>query len=265
VNDNFAKFIWSQLLARRTSEAEENHWPGFVDVLSTLVMVVTFILIILAIALITMTQNISNSFIKTTSEKTAKGGGDIASAKNLNAQGEFTATEKVPPSSIDSIVTTSRFSAKLADELESSHVDQSTNDLSVLSRNVSLKERRVTVAPLDKTIELAPTAKVSKSEHILSINFPAASSKLDESALTEVKNYVNENSNVLKDRKLSIWSFFNANEMSISEGRRTAYYRALATRNQLIEAGILPENINVQIRNVEKLELSNIVQVVISE
>ncbi|WP_306250503.1 hypothetical protein [Parvularcula sp. IMCC14364] len=38
---------------------EENHWPGFVDALSTIVMVVTFLLIILAIAIFIMSLSIA--------------------------------------------------------------------------------------------------------------------------------------------------------------------------------------------------------------
>ncbi|MGF1474019.1 MAG: hypothetical protein ACFB6S_00460 [Geminicoccaceae bacterium] len=45
-------------MRRRTIE-EENHWPGFVDALSTIIMVVTFLLIILGIALFAITQSVT--------------------------------------------------------------------------------------------------------------------------------------------------------------------------------------------------------------
>ncbi len=41
------------------AQEEENHWPGFVDALSTIVMVVTFLLIILAIAIFIMSLSIA--------------------------------------------------------------------------------------------------------------------------------------------------------------------------------------------------------------
>ncbi|MEM6414610.1 MAG: hypothetical protein AAF720_08130 [Pseudomonadota bacterium] len=41
------------------AQQEENHWPGFVDALSTIVMVVTFLLIILAIAIFVMSLSIA--------------------------------------------------------------------------------------------------------------------------------------------------------------------------------------------------------------
>lgn len=42
----------------KAEQAEENHWPGFVDALSTIVMVVTFLLIILAIAIFVLSLKI---------------------------------------------------------------------------------------------------------------------------------------------------------------------------------------------------------------
>lgn len=44
-------------MARRLEE-EDNHWPGFVDALSTIVMVVTFLLIILGIVIFAISQQI---------------------------------------------------------------------------------------------------------------------------------------------------------------------------------------------------------------
>lgn len=51
------------------AEQEENHWPGFVDALSTIVMVVTFLLIILAIAIFAMSLNIAKVALETPPEE----------------------------------------------------------------------------------------------------------------------------------------------------------------------------------------------------
>jgi len=72
-------------LGRRSAEAEENHWPGFVDALSTIVMVVTFLLIILAIAIFILSQSVAKSFIDSQSEQTTQGGGDTVIADVFDA------------------------------------------------------------------------------------------------------------------------------------------------------------------------------------
>lgn len=53
------------------AQQEENHWPGFVDALSTIVMVVTFLLIILAIAIFVMSLSIAEESGLVAGEKAA--------------------------------------------------------------------------------------------------------------------------------------------------------------------------------------------------
>lgn len=49
---------------------EENHWPGFVDALSTIVMVVTFLLIILAIAIFVLSLKVVDVVVDTEKQVT---------------------------------------------------------------------------------------------------------------------------------------------------------------------------------------------------
>lgn len=56
-------------MAHRQEEAE-NHWPGFVDALSTIVMVVTFLLIILGVVIFVIAQQIKAS-VGTADKKSA--------------------------------------------------------------------------------------------------------------------------------------------------------------------------------------------------
>ncbi|MEM7470498.1 MAG: hypothetical protein AAF340_04040 [Pseudomonadota bacterium] len=77
-------------MGRRAAEEEQNHWPGFVDALSTIVMVVTFLLIILAIVIFVLSQSIARSFIESATEHTAtSGGGDMLSPDPNTATQEF--------------------------------------------------------------------------------------------------------------------------------------------------------------------------------
>lgn len=49
----------------KAQQAEENHWPGFVDALSTIVMVVTFLLIILAVAIFVLSLKVVDIKVET--------------------------------------------------------------------------------------------------------------------------------------------------------------------------------------------------------
>lgn len=58
------------------SGEEENYWPGFVDALTTMTMVLTFIMMILGVVIFSMSQNVSKVLIK-----------QIAEAANIDISG----------------------------------------------------------------------------------------------------------------------------------------------------------------------------------
>src|SRR6476660_2820939 len=46
-------------MAAASGEAEENYWPGYVDALTTMTMVLTFILMVLGIVIFILSQELS--------------------------------------------------------------------------------------------------------------------------------------------------------------------------------------------------------------
>ncbi|EFO31286.1 conserved hypothetical protein [Roseibium sp. TrichSKD4] len=310
-------------MARRAAEEAENHWPGFVDALSTIVMVVTFLLIILAVAIFVLSQNIAKSYIETHSAKTEQGGGDKMDPDPGSATKEFmgdkkveapvpdTATEKMteaPPPPVptepDPTVTPQpqepvtqppapttsatapqslsdtpnentapkspgktqskdTFNSQLAEELKGNDDVEEDTDLSILSRKVPIEEKRIVVAPQDKT-EQPKASTVQKAQTILVIDFQSASVKMDEAAANEIRKFSQTNSAILKDQKVTVWSFTSPAEGSVSQAKRVAYYRALAARNNLLSSGTPPENIGIEIRFTDEADKTDTVQLVVN-
>lgn len=303
-------------MGQRSVEAEENIWPVFVDLLSTIVMVVTFLLIVMSIAISVISQNVAKSFIESMSEKTQQGGGDVNAVTQFTASGEFAAetqtkkpdpqakpeTETVKPESKSeaeaaqsssaassgtettpsdasassasasdaSEATTepakskqdnARFAPKLAEELKSSAPAEEGKELSVLSRQAIEGEKRIVVAGMDRTAEEPAANTVAKASALLTLQFDPVGTRIDDVTSTAVTAFFTENAAAVKDRPLVIWAFASATTVSVSEARRVAYYRALATRNELIKNGVSPENINVEIRFGENDESLNTVQI----
>jgi hypothetical protein len=306
-------------LGRHSEEAEENVWPVFVDLLATIVMVVTFLLIVMSIAISVISQNVAKSFIESLSEKTQQGGGDTASANKFNASGEFAAkveSEKpdpqakpvtqpsgspsesqsesaaassaaassaaassaassasandapssasgsAPESSESQKKADASFTPQLADELKSSQQANAGKEMAILSREVLKEEKRIVVAGPDRTVEEEAATRVERASTLLTLQFDPTGTRIDEATATAVAAFFSENGSAIKDRPLVLWSFASAETASVSEARRVAYYRALATRNELIKNGVAPENINVEIRFGESADKLNTVQVV---
>jgi hypothetical protein len=51
-------------MAASSSSEEENYWPGYVDALTTMVMVLTFIMMVLGMAIFTLSQNVSRNYLE---------------------------------------------------------------------------------------------------------------------------------------------------------------------------------------------------------
>ena len=50
-------------MAGSSEGEEENYWPGFVDALTTMVMVLTFVMMVLGIVVFTLSQNVSKNYM----------------------------------------------------------------------------------------------------------------------------------------------------------------------------------------------------------
>ncbi len=88
--------------------------------------------------------------------------------------------------------------------------------------------------------------KVTSSQAVLSLVFEGGV-KITEVATGEIHSYLQSNSEFEKTKKYEIRAFFNTSTGSISEARRLAYYRALATRNQLLTLGVKAQTIAIKV------------------
>ena len=286
-------------------------------------MVVTFLLIILAVAIFVLSQNVAKSYIETQSAKTAQGGGDKMSPDPGSATKEFMGDKKVetpipngatetakaaptppaptepnptvtpepqepvtsPPAPTTSAAAPQKmadtpnentapkssgqaqskdtFNSQLAEELKGNDDVEKDTDLAVLSRKVPIEEKRIVVAPLDRT-EQPKASTVQRGQTVLVIDFQSASVKMDETAAEEIRKFSQANAAVLKDQKVTVWSFTSPTEGSISQAKRVAYYRALAARNNLLASGIAPENIGIEIRFTDEADKTDTVQLFVN-
>jgi len=60
-----------QGFAVSANEEVEHHWPGYVDALTTMTMMLIFVMMILAVAIFSMSENVSRSLVR---EDRSRGG-----------------------------------------------------------------------------------------------------------------------------------------------------------------------------------------------
>ncbi len=233
-------------MARRHEE-EENYWPGFVDALSTIVMVITLLMIILVIVIFTMTQMISET------ETDANGVGKPASTIAQTETGEKTKSENdaqsqtLSQSQSEQIVGTP--TTEKSDIVKQEEIIEEENSLQIQSRNI-LDEKTVIVASEEQAEKEKEENKieVKSAKQILTVLFSGPGIELNEEAKKEIEQYLEENRSVLQGQTLTTWSFYDPNSVALSQAKRIAYFRLLAVRNILINNGFTGENLTVNVR-----------------
>jgi parvulin-like peptidyl-prolyl isomerase len=337
-------------MARRVEE-EESYWPGFVDALSTIVMVVTFLLIILGVAIFAISTQVSKVVIDNEAA-TATAKAKIAeSQEQLREQRQQAqaalqtgakareaaeqATAQLEAIKQSDRTETNRLAAQLAEQQTESQrmafelqvasqamteqakqlaaqqqatqelqqraqqaqneAEQVATELEQTRAALESKEQEVTqlsetVATLNeataaqvlqeqaveadnvmrisstavtidpKEIEVAPTeiderageVEVTSAHEVLTVRFQAGAIDLNKDAAAEAEAFVQLNRDTLGQHIISLWSFYDGTSLSVTQAKRTAYFRLLAVRNVLLDAGFDAASIDISVRTAEQ-------------
>ncbi|MGV3770442.1 MAG: hypothetical protein ACO1NM_10470 [Sphingobium phenoxybenzoativorans] len=230
-------------MAGASSEGEVNHWPAFVDVLTTVIMVVTFLLVIMSAAVMVLSQRTMEHFKKQIEAKEALGktgenSADAGAAGGATggAPGQQNQTIRSPDAETGSSV------AELGSILKSDPVN-GAEKLTIRTR-----ETPDTMKIAVKAMENADDTKgveVKTADVLLRVDFEPMAVRYDDANAKQVTDFLK--SKQRPGMKYEIWSFA-PQASSISEAQRLAFYRAAMTRNLLIKAGINPSDVNTQVR-----------------
>jgi hypothetical protein len=229
-------------VAGASSEGEVNHWPAFVDVLTTVIMVVTFLLVIMSAAVMVLSQRTMEHFKKQIEAKEALGkagktsADDGAAGATGGAQGQQNQVIRSPDAETGTSV------AELGSILKSDPINGS-DKLTIRTRETS-DTMKVAVKAMENADD-TKGVEVKTADVLLRVDFEPMAVRYDDSNAKQVTDFLK--SKQRPGMKYEIWSFAPQSS-SISEAQRLGFYRAAMTRNLLIKAGISPSDINTQVR-----------------
>lgn len=202
------------------SDNEDHSWPAFVDALTTMTMILTFVMLILSVAIASLAQNVSKYVIDQISEAIGKPVEPTASAEK-STRDVIEAIEKL------------KAAAKPV-PLQTQPVEQEKKI------EATVEEKK----PVDKVA-------ATSTQTMLTLKYPVRQSRLDATAEAELKTFLETSAAAKSATVLEVRAFASLAVGSISEAKRFAYYRAMILRSSLITAGIPAEKVNIQV------ELSN--------
>lgn len=227
-------------MAGASADGEVNHWPAFVDVLTTVIMVVTFLLVIMSAAVMQLSQRVIANFKQqmVAQQNAAKGasGGKAAAAEG--AKDQFTQRLNSP---VDAEAGSSV--AELGSILKSETAVNGADRLTIRTRDT-----KDTLALQVKAIEQPNDSKgveVKTADTLLKIGFAPTAVSYDDENSARIVSFLK--GKVSPGTTYEVWAF-SPQTRSVTEAQRLGFYRAAMTRNLLLKAGIAPANILTQVR-----------------
>jgi hypothetical protein len=215
------------------SEEGENYWPGYVDALTSMVQVLAFVMMMLAMAVFSLSQNASKKAVEVI-------------AKAVNADIKPDSNVKQLTQSVIEQLDRLRGSAPAVDvtkpdQKPASAVEAGVQPDAEKSAVVRLKGARS--QPSQAAAEVPPDAPR------LTIGFGDRSFRIESDEAQSIAKFVDDNKAPESRKAVIVNAYAYSGEGAISDARRLAYYRAMMARKQLVDAKIKPEDIRISVND----------------
>jgi hypothetical protein len=225
-------------MAGASADGEQNPWPAFVDVLTAVIMVVTFLLVIMCAAVMSLSSKI-------VAEVKESLGADKMVAKQAEIDVLKAEIERLRRTSGN----TGGAAAEAMRATQLTRIEPVEGDLrrAIVSKQVDPDAVQQIESPQDTADQGGQV--VQSADVLLTLKFDNGAVKLQPEVEQESIAVV-KSANLGPDAKFDVYSTAVVNG-SVSDARRNGFYRAMVARNTLIRAGVKANNINAQVRVVE--------------
>ncbi len=215
------------------SEEGENYWPGYVDALTSMVQVLAFVMMMLAMAVFSLSQSASKKAVE-------------AIAKAVNADVKPDSNVKQLTQSVMEQIDRLRGSAPAVDAAKPDQKPAPAVEASVqpdAEKSAVIRMKGARSQPSQAAAEVPPDAPR------LTIGFGDRSFRIESDEAQSIAKLVDDNKAAESRKTIVVNAYAYSGEGAISEARRLAYYRAMMARKQLIDAKIKPEDIRISVND----------------
>jgi len=230
------------------SDDSDNYWPGYVDALTSMVQVLAFVMMMLAMAVFVLSQSVSKKAVE-------------AIAAAVNAEVKPNADIKQLTQAVMQKIENLRGSTSADPDTKPASAPASPKEapLSDEQKIAAMRINAPRAQPRTAPIEPKPDAPR------LTVEFDGGSYRIDEPRARSVSKFVDEQGVSDKSKPIVVNAFAYTGEGAISEARRLAYYRAMMARKQLIDAKVKPENIRINVNDITDRAKAQTVEMIVAD
>ena len=231
------------------SGKEQNFWPGFVDALSNVVLVMIFVVVVFVVTLFYYSQKLAEIRVS-----------KLVSKSSVEMQ---SGTSRNKPDEVDSPEGSDNDTARLKSENreKNAQIEQLKREIAQLKTLSASAPLQADVGSLrsdaasgsnnsiqvkvkvDDAKEIAPGIKVDSNDKAVVLNFEDNATDLGDNTSKMLDDSIGEWIRRAKSGQGKIVITGVIGSADFSEARRRAYYRTVAVRNHLIDAGVDKERV----------------------
>ncbi len=211
------------------SEEGENYWPGYVDALTSMVQVLAFVMMMLALAVFSLSQSVTKKAVE-------------AIANAVHADVKPNADVKQLTQSVMERLDRMRGAAP-ADDAPKPVPTAEVSAQQEAERPATLRLSSARSQPAHAAAEVPPDAPR------LTVNFSEKGFRIESDEAQSIVKFVDDNKAVEGTQTILVNAYAYTGEGAVSEARRLAYYRAMMARKQLLEGKLKSEKIRISVND----------------
>jgi hypothetical protein len=235
------------------SEEGDNYWPGYVDALTSMVQVLAFVMMMLALAVFSLSQSASKHAVEVIAKAV---NADVKPNDNIKQMTQAVMDRLRRLKSADSTTEANKPPEISAEGPENKPADPANDPRSekIVGMRFSGQRSRDNQTP----VQTPPDAPR------ITVNFEDRSFRIAQERAQSMAKFVDENKVVERAQNVIINAYAYSGDGALSEARRLAYYRAMTARKLLVDEKVRPDSIRINVYDTADKEKGSTVEMIVA-
>ena len=238
------------------SDEGDNYWPGYVDALTSMVQVLAFVMMMLALAVFSLSQSASKHAVEVIAKAV---NADVKPNDNIKQMTQAVMDRLRRLKSADSTTEASKppeISAEAPENKPAIPADAANDPRSekIVGMRFSGQRSRDNQTPVQTPAD-APR---------ITVNFEDRSFRIAQERAQSMARFVDENKVVERAQNVIINAYAYSGDGALSEARRLAYYRAMTARKLLVDEKVRPDSIRINVYDTADKEKGSTVEMIVA-
>jgi hypothetical protein len=228
------------------SDDSDNYWPGYVDALTSMVQVLAFVMMMLAMAVFVLSQSVAKHAVEAI---------DKVVNADVNPNADVKTMTQAVMEQVQKLQAAGAASERKVEQAAASKAAGSTETDKIAGMRMAGT----------RTASDAARIQIDPEAPRLTVNFEERSFKVQPDSAASISALVTERRIVERGQVVVINAYAYSGDGALSEARRLAYYRAMMARKQLVDAKVRPESIRVNVNDTADKQKGATIDMVVAD